>query len=77
MTIHSIQTDAIYEGGVLRPLLPLDLQEHEVVSISISPTSQAVTSDQWRQQILDTAGKWQGELERPEQGGYEERESLS
>ena len=65
MTFHSIQTDAIYERGVLRPLLPLDLQEHEVVSISISPTSPAVTSDQWRQQILDTAGKWQGELERP------------
>jgi predicted DNA-binding antitoxin AbrB/MazE fold protein len=32
MTFH---TDAIYENGVLRPLVPLDLQEHEVVSLSI------------------------------------------
>ncbi len=36
MTIH---TDAIYEAGVLRPLTPLGLQEHQVVSISISTTS--------------------------------------
>lgn len=33
MTIH---TDAIYEGGVLRPLVPLSLQEQEVVSLTIS-----------------------------------------
>ena len=29
-------TDAIYEGGVIRPLVPLNLKEHEVVSLSIS-----------------------------------------
>ena len=33
MTIH---TDAIYEAGVLRPLTPLSLQEHQLVSIAIS-----------------------------------------
>ncbi len=32
MTFHA---DAIYEGGVLRPLVPLDLRENEVVSLSI------------------------------------------
>ena len=32
MTIH---TDAIYEGGLLRPLVPLSLQEQEVVSLTI------------------------------------------
>jgi predicted DNA-binding antitoxin AbrB/MazE fold protein len=36
MTIH---TDAIYEAGVLRPLTPLSLQEHQVVSLSISTES--------------------------------------
>jgi predicted DNA-binding antitoxin AbrB/MazE fold protein len=34
MTFHA---DAIYEGGVLRPLVPLDLKEHDLVSLSISP----------------------------------------
>jgi predicted DNA-binding antitoxin AbrB/MazE fold protein len=33
MTIH---TDAIYEGGLLRPLVPLALKEQEVVSLTIS-----------------------------------------
>lgn len=41
MTIH---TDAIYESGILRPLLPLDLKEHQVVSLAISTTSEQVDS---------------------------------
>jgi predicted DNA-binding antitoxin AbrB/MazE fold protein len=35
----TIRTDAIYEAGVLRPLTPLSLQEHQVVSLSISTES--------------------------------------
>ena len=31
---------------------------------------------QWRQFVLETAGAWQGELERPEQGDYEQRDEL-
>jgi predicted DNA-binding antitoxin AbrB/MazE fold protein len=31
----SRQFQAIYENGVLRPLEPLDLKEHEVVSVSL------------------------------------------
>jgi predicted DNA-binding antitoxin AbrB/MazE fold protein len=38
MTIH---TDAIYEAGVLRPLTPLSLQEHQVVSLAISTESES------------------------------------
>ena len=30
-----IQVDAVYENGVLRPLQPLDLKEHEYVLVSI------------------------------------------
>jgi predicted DNA-binding antitoxin AbrB/MazE fold protein len=41
MTIH---TDAIYEAGVLRPLTPLSLQEHQVVSLEISTESEAPDS---------------------------------
>ena len=37
MTFH---IHAIYEAGVLRPLTPLELDEHQVVSVSISTTSE-------------------------------------
>lgn len=43
MTLHA---DAIYEGGVLRPLVPLDLREHELVSLAISaPTENKVEEE--------------------------------
>ena len=38
MTIH---TEAVFEAGVLRPLTPLNLQEHQVVSLAISTESKA------------------------------------
>jgi predicted DNA-binding antitoxin AbrB/MazE fold protein len=31
-----IQVDAVYENGVLRPLQPLDLKEHEQVVVSVT-----------------------------------------
>jgi predicted DNA-binding antitoxin AbrB/MazE fold protein len=31
----AIQVDAVYENGVLRPLQPLDLNEHERVVVSV------------------------------------------
>lgn len=30
-----LQVDAVYENGVLRPLQPLDLKEHEHVVVSV------------------------------------------
>jgi predicted DNA-binding antitoxin AbrB/MazE fold protein len=33
------QVDAVYENGVLRPLVPLDLNEHELVVVSVLKTS--------------------------------------
>jgi predicted DNA-binding antitoxin AbrB/MazE fold protein len=42
----TFQTDAIYEGGVLRPLSPLNLSEHAVVSLSISTEATVATSDE-------------------------------
>jgi predicted DNA-binding antitoxin AbrB/MazE fold protein len=31
----AVQVDAVYENGVLRPLQPLDLKEHEHVVVSV------------------------------------------
>jgi predicted DNA-binding antitoxin AbrB/MazE fold protein len=41
----TFQTDAIYEGGVLRPLSPLALDEHQVVSISICTQSDLASGE--------------------------------
>src|SRR5438067_1392539 len=40
------------------------------------PELPALSPDEWRRRILETAGKWQGEFERPEQGECEQREPL-
>jgi predicted DNA-binding antitoxin AbrB/MazE fold protein len=34
----ALQVDAVYENGVLRPLQPLDLKEHEHVVVSVVKT---------------------------------------
>ncbi len=34
-----LQVDAVYENGVLRPLQPLDLTEHEQVRVSVVKTT--------------------------------------
>jgi predicted DNA-binding antitoxin AbrB/MazE fold protein len=37
----ALQVDAVYENGVLRPLQPLDLEEHERVVVSVEKASTA------------------------------------
>ena len=52
----TFQTDAIFEGGVLRPLIPLNLNEHEVVSLSISTTAEAsIPTDTEKQRAILSA----------------------
>jgi predicted DNA-binding antitoxin AbrB/MazE fold protein len=41
-----VHTDAIYENGVLRPLMPLSLNEHQVVSLSISTDAEKTAAGQ-------------------------------
>ena len=36
-----LQVDAVYENGVLRPLQPLDLKEHEHVVVSVEKATSA------------------------------------
>jgi hypothetical protein len=66
-------------NGILQLALPLGLADADrEVQITVEPAEPAALSpDEWRRAILETAGKWQGEFERPEQGDYEQREPLS
>jgi len=67
--------------GVLRLTVPIGAGEaaREVqVTIEASEPKLQTNSDreEWRQFVLETAGAWQGELERPDRGEYEQRDEL-
>ena len=66
-------------NGVLQLTLPVGAANaNQEVQITVEPAGPpALSADEWRRRILETAGKWQGEFERPEQGDYEQREPLS
>jgi hypothetical protein len=65
-------------NGVLQLTLPVGPADAgQEVQVTVEPAGPpALSPDEWRQRVLETAGKWQGELERPEQGEYEQREPL-
>lgn len=48
----------------------------EGTPVRVEPLNPTSSVEEWRRDILATAGKWQGEFERPEQGDYEQREPL-
>lgn len=67
----------IGSDGVLHLDLPLGVDHaQEVVRVTIETLAPPTADDEWRRAILSTAGKWRGELERPDQGEYEVRESF-
>jgi hypothetical protein len=69
----------IGSDGVLRLHLPVGQAEAgKEVQVTVEPApAPAMSQEEWRERILATAGKWQGDFERPPQGEYEEREPLA
>lgn len=68
----------IGSDGVLRVTVPMgEAEADREVQLTIEPFSSVASSPQDYLSFLQTtAGAWQGEFERPEQGDYEERDSL-
>ena len=62
--------------GVLRVTVPLPTEAGRDVRVTVEPLPRPMTPEEWRAFVLRTAGTWQGEFERPEQGEYEERNPL-
>jgi len=63
--------------GVLHVVIPLGAAEaNQEVEVTVRPTRPLLTPEEWREFIARTAGSWQGELERPDQGTYQQREEL-
>ncbi len=73
-----VLTSKVGSDGVLHLKLPLTTADQDVrVTVEPIDPKKDMTPEEWRAFILSTAGSWQGEFERPEQGELEEREPLS
>jgi hypothetical protein len=76
MVVHS----RVGADGVLQLSVPVGSENAdrevevtiEVADLKFDNTAQ----EEWRQFVLSTAGAWQGELVRPDQGVYEQRDDL-
>ena len=59
MTILTVE--AVYENGVLKPIQPLPLREHEKVNVTVEPARPPI----WEQIIALTADIPPEELDKP------------
>jgi hypothetical protein len=70
----------VSSDGILHLSLPVGLAEADrEVQVIVEPITPKVpmTQEAWRALVESMAGTWQGDFERPPQGEYEVRESLS
>jgi hypothetical protein len=74
MTVKSrVGADGVLHVTV--PVSPADANQE--VQVTIEPVGPPpMTQEEWRAFVLSTAGKWEGDLERADQGEYEERDPL-
>jgi len=77
IVVHS----RIGADGVLQLAVPIGLAEADrEVEVTIEPAVQKreelAEREGWEQFVHETAGAWQGDLVRPEQGDYEQRDEL-
>ena len=73
MVLHS----RVGSDGVLHVTVPIGKEDADrEVRVTIDPVPPPMTPEEWQQFILSTAGAWQGDLERPEQGEYDVRDEL-
>lgn len=66
--------------GVLHIDIPMGKEDADrEVQVTIDPVQvgpSPMTQEEWRQFVKETAGAWQGDLERPEPLEYEQRDEM-
>src|SRR4051794_4297035 len=73
-----VVTSRVGNDGILQLSVPVGAADAGgEVHVTVEPVVSAPSADEWRRRVLETAGKWQGPLERPAQGDYEPREPLA
>lgn len=73
-----VVTSRVGDDGILQlsvPVGPADAGRE--VHVTVEPVGPPSSADEWRRRVLETAGKWQGPLDRPGQGENEPREPLA
>ncbi len=67
------------KDGVLAVTVAMDPADADrEVKITVDPIEATPPTEQgWKQFIHETAGRWLGDFERPEQGEFERRDPLS
>jgi hypothetical protein len=72
-----ILTAQVGADGMLTLSVPLgEAEANKTVRVTVETVEPEMTHEEWLRFIENTAGKWVGELERPPQGEYEERDPL-
>lgn len=77
MTRITMNSTVGADGTLTLTLPPENAGQDVRITIESATRKVAMTQDEWRAWVAGMAGTWQGEFERPPQGEYEERESLS
>lgn len=70
------QVDAVYEKGVLRPLRPLDLLEHQLVTVTVMETGSGIRRTSLDVEYIERLRK-EAETAAPAPGLEEVRRRLS
>jgi hypothetical protein len=73
-----VLTSTVSNDGVLRLSIALGIEEaNKDVRVTVEPMTPApMSQEEWQRFITSTAGKSQGDFERPEQGELQERDPL-
>jgi hypothetical protein len=76
---RTVVKSTVSSDGVLHLALPLGIDEaNKEVQVTVEPAPpETMSAEEWRNLVSSTGGKWQGDFERSEQGGYEQRQPLS
>jgi hypothetical protein len=73
-----VVTSRVGDDGVLQLSVPVGAADAgRELHVTVEPVASAPSADEWRRRVFETAGKWQGPLDRPAQGDFEPREPLA
>ena len=63
--------------GVLHLNVPVGVaQANNNVQVTIEAMKPSASQQEWREFVERTAGAWNGDFQRPEQGEYEHRDAM-
>jgi hypothetical protein len=65
------------DGSITLTLPPDVAREGDEVRVTVDTLPKPMTQEEWRAWVLQVAGSWSGELERPPQLEHRERDPLS